>query len=252
MRAATLERRLEELDVLGSISRQRASNNNPYSESLFRTVNYRTDYPCKPFESKEQTQQVQGCGTQRGHHPGAITPVSVGILMELGVSDPVPALNAPALAHQLQQGVWGGAQAGVAPRGAPGEPLEVGRPKRLAITASIGAHLHDPAGTDPGLANVLWCLFRPQRPGDVAAMADFVIRCHERELALSLKLRSDLTMQRLLVALDGQQEFGPLLLELPKNGRWVWSASAWMSTPPRSSWPSSCLSTARSWLLEVG
>ena len=137
--------------------------------------------------------------------------------MELGVSDPVLALNAPALAHQLQQGVWGGAQAG---------EEQVGRPKRLAITASIGAHLHDPAGTDPGLANVLWCLFRPQHPGDVAAMADFVIRCHERELALSLKLRSDLTMQRLLVALDGQQEVGPLLLELPKNGRWVCNASA--------------------------
>ena len=25
---------------------------------------------------------------------------------------------------------------------------------------------------------------------------------------------------------DRQEEVGPLLLELPKNGRWVWSASA--------------------------
>ena len=32
--------------------------------------------------------------------------------MQLGVTDPVPALNAPAVAHQLQQGFWGGAQAG--------------------------------------------------------------------------------------------------------------------------------------------
>ena len=40
--------------------------------------------------------------------------------MELGVPDPGPALNAPAVAHQLQHGFWGGAQAGVAPSGALG------------------------------------------------------------------------------------------------------------------------------------
>ena len=33
------------------------SNDNPYSESLLRTVNYRPDYPCKPFASKEQACQ---------------------------------------------------------------------------------------------------------------------------------------------------------------------------------------------------
>ena len=38
MRAATLECRLEELGVLRSFSRPRVSNDNPYSESLFRTV----------------------------------------------------------------------------------------------------------------------------------------------------------------------------------------------------------------------
>jgi hypothetical protein len=57
-------------------------------------------------------------------------------------------------------------------------------------------------------------------------VANFVIPCHKRDLALSLELAADLAMQRLLVALDGQQEVGPLLLEPPKNGRWVWSASA--------------------------
>jgi len=54
--------------------------------------------------------------------------------MELGIADPMPAFNAPAATHQLQQGFWGGAQAGVAPRGAPGEPLEVGVLKWLAIS----------------------------------------------------------------------------------------------------------------------
>jgi hypothetical protein len=58
-------------------------------------------------------------------------------------------------------------------------------------------------------------------------------------------------MQRLLIRFHCQEEVGPLLLELPKNGRWVWSASAWISTPSRSSSPSSCRSTARSWLPPV-
>jgi hypothetical protein len=34
----------------------------------------------------------------------------VGVLVELGVTDPVPALNAPAIPQQLQQDFWGGAQ----------------------------------------------------------------------------------------------------------------------------------------------
>ena len=162
--------------------------------------------------------------------------------MELGVADPVPALNAPSVAHQPQQGFWCGAQAG--------EKQVVGT-KGLAVTGAAGRDFHDPAGADPGFRDVLRCFFRQQAPGDVAAVADLVIRCHKRDVTLSLELRSDLTMQRLLVALDGQQEVGPLLLELPKNGRWVWSASAWISTPSRSSSPRSCRSTARSWFSPV-
>jgi len=54
MRAATLESRLEELGVLRSFSRPRVSNDNPYSESLFRTVKYRPDYPRRPFRSQEE------------------------------------------------------------------------------------------------------------------------------------------------------------------------------------------------------
>ena len=57
MRAATLESRLEELGILRSFSRPRVSNDNPYSESLFRTVKYRPDYPRKPFASKDQACQ---------------------------------------------------------------------------------------------------------------------------------------------------------------------------------------------------
>jgi hypothetical protein len=65
-------------------------------------------------------------------------------------------------------------------------------------------------------------------------VADLVIRCHERDLALALELAADLAVQRLLVRLllrrslrlDRQQEVGPLLLEELKNGFWVCRASA--------------------------
>jgi hypothetical protein len=164
-----------------------------------------------------QPQQVECCRSQAGHHPCAIAAVAVGILVELGVTDPVPALNAPAVPHQLQQCLWGGAHAG---------EKQVLRLKRLAFSGAGSGHLHNPAGANPALADVLRCLLCPQRPGDVAAMADLLIRCHKWDRALSLELAGNLTMQRLLVALDCQEEVGSLLLEELKNGRWVWSASA--------------------------
>ncbi len=54
MRAAKLETRLEELGVLRSFSRPRVSNDNPYSEALFRTVKYRPDYPSWQYRSAEE------------------------------------------------------------------------------------------------------------------------------------------------------------------------------------------------------
>jgi hypothetical protein len=57
-------------------------------------------------------------------------------------------------------------------------------------------------------------------------MADLVIHCLERDLALSLEVAADLAVQCLLVGFDSQEEVGSLLLELPKNGFWVCRASA--------------------------
>ncbi len=137
--------------------------------------------------------------------------------MELGVPDPMPAFNAPSVAHQREQGFWRGAQAG---------EEQMGGEKGLAVAPTRGRDFHDPAGADPILPDVLRGFFRPQVPGDVTAMTNLAIRCLKRDVTLSLELRSDLAMQRLLVGRDRQEEVGPLLLELPKNGRWVWSASA--------------------------
>ena len=137
-----------------------------------------------------QSQQVEGCRSQRGHCSGAIAPVAMGVLVELCVADPVPAFNTPAVPHQLQQSFWGRAQAG---------EKHMGGLKGLAIAPADCRQFHDPAGADPVLADVLRCLFCSQHPGDVAAMAYLVIPCHERDPALSLELAADLAVQRLLV-----------------------------------------------------
>ena len=40
---------LQQLGVMPSLSRPSVSNDNPYSESLFKTLKYRPKYPLKPF-----------------------------------------------------------------------------------------------------------------------------------------------------------------------------------------------------------
>ena len=42
------------MGVLRSFTRPRVSNDNPYSEFLFRTVKYRPDYHSRPFASKDE------------------------------------------------------------------------------------------------------------------------------------------------------------------------------------------------------
>ncbi len=49
MKGATMLATLQELGVIPSFSRPSVSNDNPYSESLFRTLKYRPEYPEKPF-----------------------------------------------------------------------------------------------------------------------------------------------------------------------------------------------------------
>lgn len=51
MKGATLLATLQQLGVMPSFSRPSVSNDNPYSESLFRTLKYRPSYPEKRFES---------------------------------------------------------------------------------------------------------------------------------------------------------------------------------------------------------
>jgi putative transposase len=53
MTSYTLKARLADLGMLMSHSRPRVSNDNPYSESLFRTVKYCPEWPSKGFASLE-------------------------------------------------------------------------------------------------------------------------------------------------------------------------------------------------------
>ena len=57
MKAQTMKAKLEELGVLPSYSRPRVSNDNAFSESLFRTLKYRPDWPSSGFTSLEDARR---------------------------------------------------------------------------------------------------------------------------------------------------------------------------------------------------
>jgi hypothetical protein len=90
---------------------------------------YHRLHPGSNRSKTSQPQQVHRCSSKCGHRSGAIAAVAVGILVELGVWDPVPALYAPEVSNQLQQGFWGSAQAG---------EKEVSGLKGLAVAAAGG------------------------------------------------------------------------------------------------------------------
>lgn len=50
MKGATMLATLQALGVMASLSRPSVSNDNPYSESLFKTLKYRPAYPLAPFD----------------------------------------------------------------------------------------------------------------------------------------------------------------------------------------------------------
>ena len=56
MKGSTMQATLQKLGVIPSFSRPMVSDDNPYSESLFRTMKYRPEYPSKAFENLTQAQ----------------------------------------------------------------------------------------------------------------------------------------------------------------------------------------------------
>ena len=61
MKGATMLATLQFLGIIPSFSRPKVSDDNAYSESLFRTLKYRPEYPHSPFESVESAKDwMQG------------------------------------------------------------------------------------------------------------------------------------------------------------------------------------------------
>ena len=56
-KGSTLRAKLDALGITPSFSRPRVSNDNPYSEALFRTCKYRPDYPRDGFETIDVARQ---------------------------------------------------------------------------------------------------------------------------------------------------------------------------------------------------
>ena len=54
MKSQTMKAKLEELGVLPSYSRPRVSNDNPFAESLFRTLKYRPEWPSSGFATIDE------------------------------------------------------------------------------------------------------------------------------------------------------------------------------------------------------
>lgn len=57
MKGATMLATMQKLGIVPSFSRPSVSNDNPYSESLFKTLKYTPAYPSKPFESIDEARQ---------------------------------------------------------------------------------------------------------------------------------------------------------------------------------------------------
>ena len=72
MKGSTMLATLQHLGVMPSFSRPQVSNDNPYSESLFRTLKYRPEYPSQPFATIQEAQKwvdrfVQWYNTEHRH-----------------------------------------------------------------------------------------------------------------------------------------------------------------------------------------
>ena len=57
MKGATMLATLQRLGIVPSFSRPSVSDDNPYSESLFRTLKYTPSYPSKPFENLDEARK---------------------------------------------------------------------------------------------------------------------------------------------------------------------------------------------------
>ena len=75
MKGAAMLATMQKLGIMPSFSRPSVSNDNPYSESLFKTLKYRPLYPSKPFESLDDARKWVATFTNwynYSHHHGGL------------------------------------------------------------------------------------------------------------------------------------------------------------------------------------
>jgi len=81
MKGASMLATMQKLGIMPSFSRPSVSNDNPFSESLFKTLKYTPSYPSKPFESIDEARKWVAIFTKWynhcHHHSGLkfVTPV---------------------------------------------------------------------------------------------------------------------------------------------------------------------------------
>ena len=162
----------------------------------------------------------------------------MSVLTELCVARPVPLVfDGPSLSHQPEQCCGAGAQGC-------NEQMDV--VKRFAVPLAGADQLDDPAGPHPALTDGIRGVACPELPMHLAAMAGLEIADLHWEVPVRVKLGRDLTEQPALVVLDRQEQVGALLGGELNNAGEVCSASAWISTPSRSSVFNRAFSAARS------
>jgi transposase InsO family protein len=81
MKGATIKATMERLGVIASYSRPHVSDDNPYSEALFRTAKYWAEFPKDPFENSKQARTWADLFAAWYHHEhlhsgiGYVTPL---------------------------------------------------------------------------------------------------------------------------------------------------------------------------------
>lgn len=110
------------------------------------------------------------------------------------------------------------------------------------ITNALAAHGNDCGPAGPLLDHPVWCWHGPQRPDDVAAMANFMVAGFPGHMTAVGQTITDQPKPFAASVLDGDQEVGTALGEEEEKGRLACNASACTSTPSNAMASSSCRS----------
>jgi transposase InsO family protein len=152
MKAATMLAMMRELGVLSSFSRPRVSDDNPFSEALFRTLKYVPSYPRKPFASVDAAwawvERFVSWYNNEHHHSaiGFVTPA------QRHQGDDVPVLRARRVVYEAARAAhperWSGStRAWDAPALVALNPNSL--PTRARVKSGLRCGAHSPPSMAP-------------------------------------------------------------------------------------------------------